>query len=131
MTRKILRRVLGRNLFGNLLRLINHITLPKQIERMQDEQATIDSNTENLSLYDFSTCPFCIKVRRFMHENNINIEILDADNNKAHKADLMTYGGKHQVPCLRIPNPDKEDKWLYESDDIIDYLKKIILQTEG
>ena len=60
--------------------------------------------------------------------SGFNIEILDADNNKAHKADLMTYGGKQQVPCLRIPNPDKEDKWLYESDDIIDYLKEIILQ---
>ncbi|MEC9415473.1 MAG: glutathione S-transferase N-terminal domain-containing protein [Pseudomonadota bacterium] len=126
MIRKTLRRVLGRNLFGNLLRLINYITLPKQIERVKDEQATIDLKTEGLSLYDFATCPFCIKVRRFMHENNINIEILDADNNKTHKSDLVTHGGKHQVPCLRITEPEKEDKWLYESDDIIAYLKKII-----
>ncbi len=126
MIRKTLRRVLGRNLFGNLLRLINYITLPKQVERMKEEQATIDSKTKDLSLYDFATCPFCIKVRRFMHENNITIEILDADNNKTHKADLVTHGGKHQVPCLRIPGLEKEDKWLYESDDIIAYLEKII-----
>ena len=116
---------MGRNLFGNLLRLINYITLPKQVERMKEEQAIIDSKTEDLSLYDFATCPFCIKVRRFMHENNINIEILDADNNKTHKADLVSHGGKHQVPCLRILKSG-EDKWLYESDDIIAYLEKII-----
>ena len=78
MTKKLLRKVLGRDVFGNLLRIGNYLTLPKPIQRTTEEQELIDKKTMDLSLYDFSTCPFCIKVRRFMHENNIHIEILDA-----------------------------------------------------
>ena len=126
MTKKILRRVLGRNLFGNFLRIANCITLPKPIERSQANQDRINMKTKHLSLYNFSNCPFCIKVRRFMHENSINIEILDAANDDTHKSDLMNYGGKYQAPCLRISEPNGEDEWLYESDDIISYLKKLI-----
>jgi len=90
------------------------------------DQDRIDMKTEHLSLYNFANCPFCIKVRRFIHESNINIEILDAANDDAHKSDLMNYGGKYQAPCLRISEPNGEDEWLYESDDIISYLKKLI-----
>tara|TARA_B100001059_G_scaffold28432_1_gene23030 strand:- start:137 stop:502 length:366 start_codon:yes stop_codon:yes gene_type:complete len=117
--------VLGRNLFGNFLRIANCITLPKPIERSQANQDRINMKTKHLSLYNFSNCPFCIKVRRFMHENSINIEILDAANDDTHKSDLMNYGGKYQAPCLRISEPNGEDEWLYESDDIISYLKKL------
>ena len=127
MTKKLLRKVLGRDVFGNLLRVGNYLTLPKPIQRLPKEQELIDKKTMDLSLYDFSTCPFCIKVRRFMHENNIHIEILDAANNETHKSDLLAYGGKQQVPCLRIPKQGSDDIWLYESDDIISYLKKHIL----
>jgi len=124
LIKKILRRAIGRNLFGNFLRIANCITLPKPIERSQADQENIDIMTKHLSLYNFSNCPFCIKVRRFMHENSINIEILDAANDDTHKSDLMNYGGKYQAPCLRISEPNGEDEWLYESDDIISYLKK-------
>ena len=37
----------------------------------------------------------------------------------------MNYGGKYQAPCLRISEPNGEDEWLYESDDIISYLKNL------
>ena len=127
MTKKLLRKVLGRHVLGNLLRVGNYLTLPNPIQRTTEEQELNDKKTMDLSLYDFSTCPFCIKVRRFMHENNIHIEILDAANNETHKSDLLAYGGKQQVPCLRIPQQDSDDIWLYESDDIISYLKKQIL----
>mgnify|MGYP001377596563 FL=1 len=127
MTKKLLRKVLGRDLLGNLLRVGNYLTLPKPIERMPNEQKSIDEKMKDLSLYDYSTCPFCIKVRRFMHEKNISIQILDAANNETHKSDLLAYGGKQQVPCLRIPQQTSDDIWLYESDDIISYLQRQIL----
>ena len=38
---------------------------------------------------------------------------------------LATFGGKYQVPCLRITQENNEDNWLYESDDIILYLKNL------
>ncbi len=126
MIKKILRRVLGRALFGNLLRLVNYITLPIPIKRNIDAQATIDKATKDLALYQFVSCPFCIKVTRFMHENAINIELRDAQQDSHHKSDLITFGGKLQAPCLRIAQKNHKDTWLYESDEIINYLKNII-----
>jgi len=39
------------------------------------------------------------------------------------KAELIAGGGKQQVPCLRIEE-DNKVRWLYESSDIIKYLRK-------
>jgi glutathione S-transferase len=33
-------------------------------------------------------------------------------------------GGKRQVPCLRIDGDDGQSHWLYESMDIMAYLKQ-------
>jgi glutathione S-transferase len=40
-----------------------------------------------------------------------------------NSADLIAGGGKDQVPCLRIENDDGDVRWLYESIDIVRYLK--------
>lgn len=40
-----------------------------------------------------------------------------------HNAELIAGGGKSQVPCLRIENQAGEASWLYESIDIIRYLR--------
>ena len=37
MTKKLLRKVLGRDVFGNLLRVGNYLTLPKPIQRLAEE----------------------------------------------------------------------------------------------
>ena len=53
--------------------------------------------------------------RRNIHESNYGEELLKG-------------GGKSQVPCLRIEQISKTNEtevvWLYESDDIIEYIKK-------
>ena len=60
-----------------------------------------------------------------MHTNAINIEVRDAQRDSHHKYDLITFGGKQQVPFLRVPQKEQQDIWLYESDEIIQYLKKM------
>lgn len=35
---------------------------------------------------------------------------------------LMQGGGKTQVPCLRVEQVDGRVEWMYESNDIIQYL---------
>jgi len=40
------------------------------------------------------------------------------------KAELISGGGKKQVPCLRIEMENNKIQWLYESRDIIRYLRK-------
>ncbi|MDO9194005.1 MAG: glutathione S-transferase N-terminal domain-containing protein, partial [Undibacterium sp.] len=41
-----------------------------------------------------------------------------------HRQALLTQGGSPKVPCLQISNADGSVKWLYESNDIIAYLRK-------
>lgn len=75
---------------------------------------------KNLSLYFFPECPFCQKVLKFIDENDIkDIEFLDIKKDEKNKEALIEKGGKNQVPALL-----HDGQILYESDDIIDYLKK-------
>ena len=43
--------------------------------------------------------------------------------NAQNNADLIAGGGKSQVPCLRIETGSGDVRWLYESIDIVRYLK--------
>lgn len=74
---------------------------------------------ENLILYMKPTCPFCLKVLRFMSKNDIDIPMKNILEDREALKELETIGGKNQVPCLFI-----DGKPLYESDDIIAYLGK-------
>ncbi|GAB6145780.1 glutaredoxin family protein [Desulfocicer niacini] len=72
-----------------------------------------------LKLYMTSTCPYCKKVLNFMKQNNISIPLADRDFSPENLQALLDIGGKAQVPCLII-----DGTALYESDDIIEWLKK-------
>ncbi|MDR2106316.1 MAG: glutathione S-transferase N-terminal domain-containing protein [Coriobacteriales bacterium] len=71
---------------------------------------------DELALYYSPTCPFSLKVLRFLEKNGIIIDLkstMEAENLQK----LREVGKKNQVPCLFIGG-----KALYESDDIISYL---------
>ncbi len=54
------------------------------------------------------------------HQHSIGLKSTsEADNNR----DLMKGGGKTQVPCLRIESGDGQVEWMYESDDILSYVR--------
>jgi glutathione S-transferase len=55
----------------------------------------------------------------------------DAKNDVGHKATLLNEGGRHKVPCLRIEKADDSVQWLYESTDIITYLKDLVTVVEA
>ncbi len=72
-----------------------------------------------LDLYILETCPFCRKVMDIFDESNIEYNkknILEKEN----LDELIKLGGKQQVPFL-VDNDN--DKFMYESDDIIKYVK--------
>lgn len=71
----------------------------------------------DLTLYYMPTCPFCRKVLAFMGENNIEIPLKDTAENNDNAKELISIGGKPQVPCLAI-----DGKPLFESDAIIEWL---------
>lgn len=115
---KLLREGLGR-----LFVFFDFITRPKIIERSTEAQARVTEQAKALSLYQFYACPFCIKTRRVIRQLQLPIELRDAQTPGRHRDDLEKLGGRIKVPCLRIQNSE-EDRWLYESDDIVAYLEQ-------
>ncbi len=112
-----------RAILGPIILFGDWITTPRGIKRSENEQQQIDAITANMRLYQFKTCPFCIKVRRAIKRQSLNIEFLDAQHNQEHREELMQGGGKVKVPCLKIIDDEGNDNWLYESSQIIDYLQ--------
>ena len=82
----------------------------------------VDEQTLSLQLYQYAACPFCVKVRRAIRRQGLNITTIDAKQ-ADHQQTLVTQGGLAKVPCLRIEEAG-EITWMYESSDIIDYLNK-------
>ena len=72
-----------------------------------------------LTLYHFEGCPFCVKVRRFIEEHDLSIPEKDIMIDPSARNELLSIGGKTQVPCLII-----DGKALYESNDIIEWIEK-------
>ena len=98
------------------------MTAPEPPELTPDQQAMLDAQTTGIALYEFPACPFCMKVRKEMRRNGLNIERRDARRNPSWGDELRSEGGKYQTPCLKITNSDGNVHWLYESNDIIDWL---------
>ena len=109
---------------GPILLAADRLTRPRGIERSPDEQQRVDRQTKNLVMYQFFTCPFCIKTRRAIKRLSLNIETRDALKNASSRQQLLEGGGVIKVPCLRITQADGSVEWLYESNDIINYLNE-------
>lgn len=113
-----------RNGMGSLIAGIDCITRPAKKQRSPEAQAQVDAQAASLSLYQFHACPFCIKVRRVLHKLNVPVALHDINKNPADEQELIQKGGKRKVPCLRITEEDGSERWMYESNDIIQYLEK-------
>jgi glutaredoxin len=107
---------------GTIIVFFDRAFAPKAIQRSLDAQAKADELVRNMVLYQFETCPFCVKVRRALKRMNLKVELRDAKRNPVFAKDLVVGGGERQVPCLRISEPGTPVQWLYESDEIIKYL---------
>ena len=73
--------------------------------------------------YQFKSCPLCIKIRRQIKRQSLNIPLLDAQHNQQHRKELLNGGGEVKVPCLKIVSDTGEVSWMYESNDIMQYLQ--------
>jgi glutaredoxin len=97
---------------------------PQGIKRSASSQQEVDLSCQQLALYHFKTCPFCIKVRHEMARLSLPIPLRETQYDEHNRAALMQGGGKIQTPCLQITNPQGEIQWLYESKVIIAYLQE-------
>ncbi len=94
------------------------------VQRSPSQQQEVDNACKNLALYQFKTCPFCVKVRKEIRRLNLNIELRDTQHDTSNRAELETGGGLVKVPCLRITKADGDVQWLYESSDINAWLQQ-------
>jgi glutathione S-transferase len=72
-------------------------------------------------LWQFESCPYCIKVRKALMNKHIDFISIDASSPE-RKEFLQQIGGKAQVPFLL---DTKNNKALYESDDIVRYIQSL------
>lgn len=107
-----------RVLLAPVMLISEKLSTPKAVERTPEEQAQVDAACQQLALYQFRTCPFCIKVRKEIARLGLKIELRDAQLDPAHKQALLEGGGKVKVPCLKITDDAGQATWLYESDEI-------------
>ena len=112
-----------RALLGPPLLLWEQLSRPRGLVRAPALQASVDEQCRSLMLYQYKTCPFCMKVRQEMRRLSLNIEKRDAQHNAGDRQALIQGGGKPKVPCLKITDQTGQMQWLYESSAIITYLK--------
>jgi len=74
-----------------------------------------------LELYMLEYCGYCKKVMAFLDENGFEYKKIDISDSQNEEM-LIKIGGKRQVPFLVDKANNVE---MYESDDIIEYLKTL------
>jgi glutaredoxin len=112
-----------RILLGPVMLLKERLTRPAPLQRAGEQQAEVNAQCAKLSLYQFKTCPFCIKVRRELDALALPIARLDAQHDEQQRAALLRATGATKVPCLRITATDGSVQWLSESNAIVEYLR--------
>ena len=98
------------------------VTTPKGVVRSDVAQQAVSQQCRSLALYQFATCPFCIKVRREINRLSLPIELRDAQKNVFNRTELLQGGEQVKVPCLQIRDEKGNVQWMYESTAINQYL---------
>lgn len=113
-----------RLILGPIMLLKERLTRPQGVLRAAADQAGVDAACRQLALYQFSTCPFCIKVRQELHRLSLTVELRDAQHSAENRQALLAQGGSSKVPCLKITGDDGTAQWLYQSGEIVGYLQQ-------
>lgn len=117
---KIIRLVLG-----NLILAFDALFSPTPISREPTKQVQLNEQTKNWTLYHLKLCPFCVKVRRQMKRLAIQIPMKDVGEDERAQQELMEGGKIDQVPCLRYLDSTGKVQWMYESNDINQFLQTL------
>jgi glutaredoxin len=112
-----------RVILGPVMLLKEKLTRPRGVVRPTAAQQSVDRACQNLALYQYQTCPFCIKVRQEISRLSLTIRRVDAQPEGSDRQALLSGGGKTKVPCLKITDASGNDQWLYDSEKIVAYLR--------
>ena len=87
-------------------------------------RSALDQFSSAIKLYHFFSCSFCARVHRTLHSLGLQLELRDVSENAEYRSELISGGGRSTVPCLRIQSSSGDVRWMYESSDIIAWLKQ-------
>jgi glutaredoxin len=113
-----------RLVLGPFMLLKERLTQPKGVQRDAAAQAAVDLQCQSMALYQFNTCPFCIKTRQEMRRLSLPIEKRDAQHNSANRDELQQGSGATKVPCLKITEANGQARWLQDSNAIVAHLRE-------
>ena len=80
-----------------------------------------------ITLYSKSNCPFCVRAKTYLENNNISFEVVDIEQN-IHAKDFIISEGHRTVPQLYV-----KDKLLVEGGytGLVKLSKQQILERMG
>jgi len=57
---------------------------------------------KNVKVYSTPTCPWCIRTKQFLKDNNITFEDVDVSSNQQAAEEMVQKSGQMGVPVLDI-----------------------------
>ena len=114
---------------GPVMLLKERLQRPAGVLRTPEAQQSVDAQCQSLALYHYKTCPFCMKVRQEMRRLSLNIRHINAQPEGSDRAALIAGGGLAKVPCLKITDEAGAAQWLYDSDQIVAYLRERFMRA--
>ncbi|MFH1782274.1 MAG: glutaredoxin domain-containing protein [Candidatus Omnitrophota bacterium] len=75
---------------------------------------------KNVKVYSTSTCSYCVMLKKFLQENNIQFENIDVGMDPQAGQEMMTKSGQMGVPVVDI-----------EGEIIVGFDKEKIAKTLG
>ena len=75
---------------------------------------------KQVKIYSTPTCPFCIRAKQFLKDNNVIFEDIDVSVNQAAAEEMIRKSGQMGVPLLDI-----------DGELIVGFDKEKIKQTLG
>jgi len=58
--------------------------------------------TKKIKIYSTPTCPYCIRTKQFLKENNIDFQDVDVSKDQAAAEEMIQKSGQMGVPVLDI-----------------------------
>jgi glutaredoxin 2 len=82
------------------------------------------STIKSLSLYQYGSCPFCLRVRNVATTLGVELELRDTIADPVCSDEVFEATGRRTVPVLRIEDAAGSVRWLPESSDIVAWLEE-------
>jgi glutaredoxin len=97
---------------------------------MITRKSATTSQIEALSLYYYDSCPFSQMTLKALKQTGLDVELRNIQRQPHYRSELIKQGGRAQVPCLRLDLADGKTTWLYESRDIIHFMRSYASELE-